>query len=127
MFSLDTQSFPLPLHAVVEWIEERIDVVRGVLAACEEGEEGVWSGRRASRRYAPLKGGLPLLGDGDAVVEEAERLMALEGGEVDLDHWMVSKVVGWGVGEVGLVEPQVLEVGEVGEGGGDNAGDRVAG
>ena len=49
------------------------------------GEEGVGGGGRASRRYAPIKGGLPLLGDGGAVGEEAERLRAPEVGEIILE------------------------------------------
>jgi hypothetical protein len=61
-------------------------VVRGFLAACEEGEEGVGGGRRASRRDAPLEGGLALLGDGDAVFEKAEGLRVPEGEELVLDH-----------------------------------------
>ena len=61
---------------------------------------------------------LPLLGDGDAVGVEAEGLWEPEGEEVVLDHWLVTKVVG-------AVEPQVLEVGEGGEGGGDDARERV--
>ena len=93
-------------------------MVRGVLAACEECEEGGVCGCRSECV-------LPLLGDGDAVVEEAEGLRAPEGGEVVLDHWLVTKVDGWSVGEVDPVELQLREVGEVGEGGGGDGGERV--
>ena len=38
-----------------------------------------WGAGGASRRDAPVEGGLPLLGDGDAVVEKAEGLRAPKG------------------------------------------------
>ena len=51
-------------------------MVRGVLAACEESEEGVGGGRVGGCRIQPL------LGDGDAIFEKAEGLRTPEGGEV---------------------------------------------
>ena len=42
---------------------------------------------------------LPLLGDGDAVGEEAEGLRAPEGGEVVLDVSSTVEVGGWSIGE----------------------------
>ena len=93
-------------------------MVRGVLAACEESEEGVGGGRVGGCRIQPL------LGDGDAIFEKAEGLRAPEGGEVFL--YVFSTVeLNSNVGERGVVEQQVLEVAEVEEGGGDGAGERV--
>ena len=67
-------------------------MVRNVLAACEEGKEGVGGGsggfgggRRGGFRI------LPLLGDSDAVGEKVEGLRASEGGEVVLDGWLVGE------------------------------------
>ena len=50
-----------------------------------------------SRRDAHLEGGLALLGDGDAEVEEAERLRAPEGREIGLNLRFLIKAVGWSV------------------------------
>ena len=62
--------------------------------------------RRASSRDAPLEGGLTLLGDGDAVGEEAEGLRAPLGGKIVLDHWLVAERLGCSVGEYGVAERQ---------------------
>ena len=67
-----TFGFSLGASSIVKRVKEGQDVVLGVLAGGEEGGEGVRGGRRASRRDAPIEGGLALLGDGDAVFEEAE-------------------------------------------------------
>ena len=68
---------------------------------------------------------LPLLGDGDAVDEEAERLRAPEGEKVVLNGWFFGEDCVGTVGELGPVEQQALEVNEVGKGGGDDARERV--
>ena len=94
-------------------------MVHGVLAACEEDKEGGGRGRGSERV-------LPLLGDGDAVFEKAEGLRAPEGEEVVLDGWFLVDDCVRTVSERGLVERQDLKVGEGGEGGGDDAGERVA-
>ena len=101
-------------------------MVRSILAACEVGEEGL---RGVFGGCGGGRGGgcrvLPLLGDGDAVFEIAEGLRAPEGEEIVLDHWLVADDWVGTAGERGVVEQQVLEVGEVGKGGGDDAGERV--
>ena len=52
-------------------------------------------------------------------------MQAPEVQETGLDRWFGSKVVGWSVVVPIDVEQQVVEVGEVGEGGGDSDGERV--
>ena len=114
------------VRGVLAACEEDKEGGGGVLAECEEGEEGVRGGRRALKRDAPIEGGLALLGDGDAVFEKAEGLRAPEGEEVVLDGWFLVDDCVRTVSERGLVERQDLKVGEGGEGGGDDAGERVA-
>ena len=54
-----------------------------------------------------------------------EALRAPEGGEVVLCVSILVKQGGWSVGEPIFREVQEIEVGEVGEGGGDDADERV--
>ena len=66
----------------------------------EEGKEGVRRWGSATRGDAPVEGGLPLLGDGDAVVEETDGLGVPEGDEVFLDFLFSIEVAVSAVGEI---------------------------
>ena len=77
----------------------------------EEGKEGV--DRVGGSAGGGCGGGqrvLSLLRDGDAVVEKAEDMRALEGVEVVQDEWFVIEGAGWwGVGVV-CVETQEADI-----------------
>ena len=70
----------------------------------------MWRGKSGALRV------LPLLCDGNAVVEEAERLRAQEGEEVRLDMRMGFKADGWSICEDVFCEVKLLEVLRVFEG-----------